>query len=676
MKSHPKKSTALADGARVIVLGGGPAGAFFAIHLLTFAKEAGKTIHVTLVDQRMGPALEGGVRELSGCNCCAGVLSPRLQKGLTTLGIRLPESVLCHQFTHIWIHGLWKNFPLKVPRDSHVLSVFRGTLPGKRPGDIRGFDGFLLEKAQKLGAQLIKGQALDLSYTADGRPCVALESPGEERSDLRGDFFAVCTGINSPLFTPFARLHPGFVPPVTRPALIFELTPGRDYLKKYMDRELYILVSTDRLDLDHAALVPKKDCLTVALMGKCIDRASFPGETDAIIKAFFSLEGVGQILPGLTPENSPVVCSCTPLMAISPARMPYGHRMGLAGDAMGAKLYRDGIYSAFTLTRKIARTVMFKGVDEKSLAPAYEKAGQWLKRDNTQSRRLMGIVRRALKSQVLSRILYQTFATEMKFRAIDQWPVGRLLWQIGSGAGDFSSVFRSLVSVPVLASLIRGTLKTLRNIGTELFFGLSWAQIGRYPAVVIKEKRKYIKASISAPLGIPLDEAPEMERMYAVKIRASASTIFRELGRFGESGGKFLRLRFVDVKRITGAANEEGSVVRYTPCFLPISMDLSLIQRLENKALVYEPSPRLTRNGKLIFDISPTRDGNNRLVVYTAFDYRKGQTFFQKIFWRFFKFIFPDFAHDVVWNHAVCCIKGEAEKQEPGLVDKKEGLTL
>jgi len=658
----------LENGDRVIVLGGGPSGAFLAIHLLSLARKAGKKIHVTILDKRMGPSPEGRVKETLGCNFCAGVISPRLEKGLRQCGIQLPESVICQKFTHIWIHGQWKNFPLKVPRDSRVLSVFRGTLPGKKRG--KGFDAFILEKAMEQGARLVTAKARGLSYTNEGRPCAEFEDRWGARFSLEGDFLCICTGIAapSPLFKSFALLHPGFSPPATRPALIFELNPGRKYLKQYMDRELYILVSgTGALELDHAALIPKRDYLTVALMGKSIDSACLPRDTGRIIQAFFSLEGVRHILPGLTPENSPAVCSCTPLMAVSPARMPYGHRMSLAGDAMGARLYRDGLYSAFTLTRDLAGSLVHRGVDEKSLGRTYEKAGQWLSRDNTHGRQLMGLVQTALASRFLSRVLYQTFATEMKFKTKDQWPVGRLLWQIGSGAGDFASLFRTLVSGPVLRSLARGGGKTLRNMGTELFFGLNWETYGRYPAVVIREKRKYIKASISAPLGITLDETPEMERMYAVKIRASAKAIFRELGRFGEPGGKFLRLRFVDVKRISGAANEEGAVVRYNPSFLPIVMDIRLVKRLGEKALVYEPSPLFTRNGKLIFDISPTRDGNNRLVVYTAFDYRRGSTVLTKIAWGIFKLIFPDFAHDVVWNHAVCCIKGEAEKADSGL---------
>ncbi|WDP90710.1 MAG: hypothetical protein HUN04_13795 [Desulfobacter sp.] len=679
MGDHGENNIALADNARVIVLGGGPAGAFFAIHLLFMAKKEGRKIRVTIVDKRMGPAQDdGGRMEAPGCNFCAGVLSPRLHQGLGHYGIRLPDSVLCHKFSHIWIHGQWKNFPLKVPRGARVFSVFRGTLPGKRPDAIRGFDGFMLERAVEMGAELVRGEARDICLTREGLPRVALAGGHGRQFFLEGEFLCISTGVNdgpagglSCVFRSFSRLQPGFRPPATRRALVFEMKPGRAYLKKYMDRELYVIVSAGRalaseLDLDHAVLVPKKDCLTVALMGKSIDRAAFPGDTSTLIQAFFSLGGVRDILPGLSAENCPPICTCTPLMSVSPARFPYAHRMVLAGDALGARLYRDGLYSAFALTRGLAGTVLGRGVDEMSLARACDAAGQWLQRDNTYGRRLMGLFQQALKSSFLSRMLYQTFATEMKFRTMDQWPVGRLLWQVGSGAEDFRSLFRTLASGRVLVSLGRGLVKTLRNKGTEWFFGLNWKGTGRYPAVVLKEKRQYLKDSVSRSLGVNLDGRPEMERMYAVKIRASARTIFKELGRFGEGDSPFLRLRFVAVARIAGAPNEEGAVVQYRLSFAPVAMDIRLAKRVGYRGLVYLPSPLFTRNGKLIFEVSPTRDGNHRLVVYTAFDYRRGNTWGTKLFWTLFRGVFPDFAHDVVWNHAVCRIKSEAERAEAG----------
>ena len=71
---------------------------------------------------------------------------------------------------------------------------------------------------------------------------------------------------------------------------------------------------------------------------------------------------------------------------------------------------------------------------------------------------------------------------------------------------------------------------------------------------------------------------------------------------------------------------------------------------------------RFADRGKLLFDINPTRDGNNRLVIYTAFDFKRGATPARRVFWRLFRVFFPAYVHDVVWNHALCGIKEEVER--------------
>lgn len=71
--------------------------------------------------------------------------------------------------------------------------------------------------------------------------------------------------------------------------------------------------------------------------------------------------------------------------------------------------------------------------------------------------------------------------------------------------------------------------------------GLKWGSHGRYPTVVIREKREVIKASIAGYLGIDLKAAYEIERMYAVKIRASARRIYTELGKFGDPAGPTMK---------------------------------------------------------------------------------------------------------------------------------------
>ncbi|GBC62157.1 hypothetical protein DENIS_3120 [Desulfonema ishimotonii] len=665
--SQLRETTTLKDGSRVTVVGGGPAGAFFAIRLLRAAKQTRRNIAVTIIEKKGVRLPDRMPWRLKGCNFCAGVISPKLHELLSRNGIMLPPGLICQEFTHIWIHGQWKNFPLRIPPDQRMYAVFRGTLPPDRGDLTGGFDNFLLQKAGDEGAAIITGEVRDIRYTPSRKPLLTVKSPSGATNTVESDFVAVAAGVNpspdSPLFRSCQRILPGFKPPRVRRALIFELKPGREYLKKYMDRELYLIESgSETLRLEHIALVPRGDHLTVALVGEAIDRAALPGETGRLVEAVLSLPQVRALLPRITPQNTPVACTCSPRMAVKPATAPFGDRIAMVGDALGARLYKDGLCSAFITAEALAETVIHRGTDPESLSAGYGPTAKWLERDNRYGERVFKAIRLAFAAPVVSRIIYQAFATEMKFRERDRRPLGDLLRKIGSGTADYHDIFRDLTRGPVLRSVLTGAYKTARNILTEVFFGISWETYGRYPTVILKEKRDYFKKSIVVPLGTEPEAAPEMERMYAIKIRASAGAIFEELGKFGDAEGKFLRLRFVDVRRTRGLPNQVGTVVTYRLRMLPVSMDIRLARCIPGKTLLYEPGELFAERGKLIFDISPTKDGNNRLVIYTAFDFKRGRGILSRIFWTLFKKLFPEYAHDVVWNHAICCIKGEAEK--------------
>lgn len=667
------KIMVLKNNSRVHIIGGGPAGSFFAIHLLNEAKKAGRKIKVTILERKVAmeaPGLLSG--KLTGCNFCAGVISPQLHRALEDHLIRLPAEIICEEFTHVWIHGNWKNLPLKVPSGQTLCSTFRGSLPQDRGAVAQGLDAYLLKQAVKSGAVLMSGNADSIQYTATCRPQLSVSLPSGNPVVLESDFVCLATGINSfpdhspeenRFFQSYVKINPSFKPPGTRPALVVELKPGSHYLKKYMGKELYLIVSgTKALHIEHAALVPKGDYLTIALMGKSIDTAFFPGEAKAILNRFLSLPQVQSILPQINLDQTPIACMCNPRMVVSVSDSPCADRIVLVGDVLGSRLYRDGLYSAFICAETMAKTVIRTGVEKKSLNQAADGIIDWLKTDNTYCRIIFILIQTFLRSGLLSRAFYQTFASEMKFRKKEAWPLGQILWEIGSGVADYKAVFKRLFSPPVLRSFLAGGARTIRNILTEAFFGLTWGPYGRYPTVVLKEKRTFFKKSIQAPLGLRLDDAPHMERMYAIKIRASSQAIFEELGRFGEAHAKFLKLRFVDVRRTQGAANKVGSVIRYRLKVLPIAMDIRLTQVISNQTLLYEPQELFAKKGVLLFDIRPTKDGNNRLVIYTAFDFKAGKTFFKKLFFKLFRCFFPEFAHDVVWNHAVCTIKARAER--------------
>jgi hypothetical protein len=67
----------LQDGSRVAVIGGGPAGSFFAIFLIDMARRVEKEFVVDIYEPRNflnpGPA---------GCNMCAGIVSETLAQSI------------------------------------------------------------------------------------------------------------------------------------------------------------------------------------------------------------------------------------------------------------------------------------------------------------------------------------------------------------------------------------------------------------------------------------------------------------------------------------------------------------------------------------------------------------------------------------------------------------------
>ncbi len=666
--SSPAEGRPLTSGDTAIVIGGGPAGAFFAIHLLREARRLDRHIEVLIVEKRdpVRPTADGW--NCRGCTCCAGGISPRLHDVFEQHGLAVPRDVIQEEIDAVWIQGEWKNFRLRVPAGMRMYTVFRGALPAGRDGG-PGFDAFLLAEAVKEGARLICGDVRAITYAASGRPTVAVRTSSAEEVSLDASFVAVATGINvrggsgrqpDPLMASIRRINPAFAPGRFRKAFIFELDAGTDYLRRHMNREIYFIeYGSPHLALEHTALLPKGRFLTVAMIGRCVDAATMPRDGERIIKEFLGLPQIRRILPGIA--DAPLACACFPSMAVTTARSPFGHRFALIGDAVGARLNKDGMYSAHLTAHSLALAVLHDGVDRASLSERYGRTIGWLAADNRYGRLVFGFSRVAFGWPAFSRIMYQAFATELKVRDARSRPLGIVLWKIASGTADYHEILKGLCGYALWRSVLVGALVTVRNVLVERAIGLRWGAYGRYPTVVIKEKRDVLKRAIAATLERELDAEPDFERMYAIKIRGSPGEILQELGKFGEPGARYLNLRFVEVRRIAGSANEVGAVVRYRLRRAGWFVDLRLTRLVGEDVLVYEVSETLSRRGRLIFHVSPTADGNSRLAIYAAFDFIRGGHLASRALWWCGRVLFPGFVHDVVWNHALCCIKEEVE---------------
>ena len=125
--------TALPDGATIVIVGGGPAGAFFAIRMLRGARELGKQAHLLVLEQKeevhicepMSPATAW-----EGCNYCAGGISPRLADVLRENDLALPAEIVEGRATQITVHGDWKSIELPSRRAETCSRSFGVRGPG------------------------------------------------------------------------------------------------------------------------------------------------------------------------------------------------------------------------------------------------------------------------------------------------------------------------------------------------------------------------------------------------------------------------------------------------------------------------------------------------------------------------------------------------------------------
>ena len=661
-------SRGLQDGDSVAIVGGGPAGAFFAIHLLREARRMNCRLDVVIVEKRGLADLATDCFQCRGCSFCAGGISPRLHQILERYNLAVPEEIIQGSFDYVWIQGQWKNFRLRVPPDMRMYSVFRGALPSRRPGRPAGFDGFLLGEAVKEGARVICAEVQSIDRSDSGMPLLALHTSQDENVSLEASFVTIATGINAHCGSDYRndsfvasirRMSPDFVPGRSRRALIFELDVGEEYLQRNLRREIYFVeYGSKQLQLDHAALIPKGAFLTVAILGQCIEDAASARDRQRVMQEFLELPQIRRILPGIA--TTPVACACAPRMTVTTAKSPYGDRFAVIGDAVGARLNKDGLFSAHLTALRLAETILHEGVDRRALAYGYGQAVRWLAADNRYGRIVFSLSRVAFNRPLLGRITYQAFANEYKVRDEASRPLTAVLWKIASGTADYREVLGEMLSLRVLGSVLVGAVITLRNVALELLFGLEWGDYGRYPTVVLKEKREGVKDQLAASLGEQLPAAPDYERMYVIKIRGSAEETMDELAHFGLPGSRFLNLRFVEVRQIRGVPNEAGSVICYR--LGGVRAELQLAQRIGNETLLYRLDERFADGGQLIFSIAPAKDGNSRLAIYAAFDFKRGTGFFSRIFWACARALFPGFVHDVVWNHALCSIKEEVER--------------
>jgi flavin-dependent dehydrogenase len=412
----------LDNGSRVAVLGGGPAGSFFAYFLLEMAGRLGLEIELDLYEPRdfSRPAPHG-------CNMCGGIISESLVQHLATEGINLPTNVVQRGIESYVLHTDVGDVRIETPlHEMRIGSVYRGS----GPRDIKtmrwqSFDGFLQQRACEKGAQRIAKRVSAIRLD-DGRP----ELQTHAGDAVKYDLLAVATGINAGAARLFADVDFGYTPPATTKTFIREYFLGEDTIAEALGSAMHVfLLNLPRLEF--AALIPKGDYVSVCMLGEEID--------DDLVQRFLADPSVRSCFPEGW-EFDARSCQCSPRIATAGATHPCADRIVFVGDCAETRLYKDGIGAAYRTAKLAARTAVFEGIGKADFESHYLPLLDEIRRDNRFGEFTFRVTRVFQHLRFARRGLIRMVAHEQQ-RAGERRRMSAVLWDMFTGSASYTSVF-------------------------------------------------------------------------------------------------------------------------------------------------------------------------------------------------------------------------------------------
>jgi flavin-dependent dehydrogenase len=358
----PAPGPTLEDGMRVGVVGGGPAGSFFAYFLLVFAERVGLDLQVDIYEYRdfANPAPVG-------CNMCGGIISESLVQMLAAEGIELPANVIQRGIDSYVLHMDVGSVRIDTPlHEMRIGAVHRGAGPrGVKQAKWGSFDGYLLSLAEARGARVVRSR-VERVTRPEGKPVLELRG-GESREH---DLVAVAAGVNAASKLCEA-VDGGYPPPVTTKAYIREYFLGDEAVSSVLGSSMHVFLPDIR-QIEFAAIVPKGDYATLCMLGEGIDAE--------VVRRFMDTPWIRSCLPAGVAEVAQ--CQCGPRLNVGGAPRVFGDRLVFIGDCGVTRLYKDGIGAAYRTAKAAASTAVFEGLSEAAFRRHYLPACRRIEADN------------------------------------------------------------------------------------------------------------------------------------------------------------------------------------------------------------------------------------------------------------------------------------------------------
>ncbi len=433
----------LDDGARVGVVGSGPAGSLFAYFLLEMGGRVGVKLDVDIFESRKfavpGPA---------GCNMCGGIISETLVQNLAIEGVNLPTGVIQRGIQSYVLHTDVGVARIATPlEEMRIGAVHRGAGPkDAKEQRWESFDHHLQQKAIAAGAHLLQARVEKIERGPDGKPVVTSKD-GQVRTY---DLLVSAVGVNSPTIKLFEDLAIGFVKPAVTKTAIREYYLGEKVINEKLGASMHVFL-LDIPRLEFAAIIPKGDYVTVAILGEDID--------NELIDAFLAAPEVKACMPeGWNAEAKS--CGCLPSINVKGPAKPYADRFVFVGDAGVTRLYKDGIGAAYRTSKAAARTALFEGVSEQAWQKYFLPVCQYIAKDNQIGKVAFFVTRFAREFRFLRSAMLRMVIKEQT-KPGPQRRMSGVLWDMFSGSAPYADIFLRMLKPGFLLRFIGSAIVSL-----------------------------------------------------------------------------------------------------------------------------------------------------------------------------------------------------------------------
>jgi len=399
--------------SKVAIVGGGPAGCFFALYLLRYASERGIHPEITIYQERDFKALGA-----KGCKGCAGILSVSLLRNMRELSLSVPEEIIQDRIHHYTVHSPYTSISISNPeKEIEIASIYRGGGPSISHYEHSvSLDGWLLSQAQKQGAKVESKTVSRISLTRN--PLIEVEG-----RNLEYDLIVLASGMNTKSI-PITGLE--YIPPKTRTMVVAELYAGVAAVQTRLGNAAHVFL-IPRSGLIFGTLVPKGPYINVSLL----NTSKYP----ISMHDFLQHNLVKRILP----DKYELTCACRPQTVVGSARNYFANGFVALGDAAVTRLYKDGIGSSLLTAREAANIVISHGLRVKDFRRYYKPFCKHLAQDNMWGRLLFRINDRAKNSRLFLLAQHRLIGDE-QYNIRGTRPFTKAAWGMFTGSYSYRTI--------------------------------------------------------------------------------------------------------------------------------------------------------------------------------------------------------------------------------------------